>query len=60
MAFQAHPEIIHDGSAKSKPCLLPQMDAVGSQAGMRMPSWMPQMPSENGPTAAAGSKTIKQ
>lgn len=30
-----------------------QMEAVGSKAGMKMPTWMPQMPTEEDSKAAA-------
>lgn len=33
-----------------------QMEAVGSQAGMRMPTWMPQMPIEDGARSGADAK----
>ena len=33
-----------------------QMEAVGSQAGMRMPTWMPQMPIEDGNKSGADAK----
>lgn len=39
--------------------MLLQMDAVGTQAGMKMPSWMPQMPNGIDAQAAPSSKTIK-